>query len=82
MRYRASIIGEPVKVLNTDEISALGACVSAIGASGNAGILERLKTSLPVERTIYPDPQLCEGLEKAFDYYKQLLALQELKILR
>jgi len=82
MRYRASIIGEPVNILNTDEISALGACVSAIGASGNSEILEKLRTSLPVERTIYPEPQLLEGLEKAFECYKQLLLLQELDILR
>ena len=70
MRYRASILGEPIKVLNTDEFSALGAAVSAIGVSGGAEILERLRSSLPVERTIDPEPRLREGLEKAFEYYR------------
>jgi len=73
LRYKASILGREILVLDTDEISALGAAVAAAVASGDEDMLASFRANPLVRKRIYPDERIARELEGVYEEYGEIM---------
>ncbi|HEY8542797.1 MAG TPA: FGGY-family carbohydrate kinase, partial [Pseudothermotoga sp.] len=76
MKYKASMLCKDLYYLNTSELTALGAAISAIRGLQDQQMLESLRTKITFQK-ILPDYELCKQMndlyEKMSDGYNRLL---------
>ncbi len=73
MTYKASILGREILVLDTDEISALGAALAAAGAAGDEALLSSFSSSSLVRRSFVPDRRISSGLSGVYEEYRRIM---------
>lgn len=73
MTYKASILNREILILDTDEISALGAAVAAAFAGEDEDMLASLHSSSLVRRRVSPDRRIAEGLSDIYDEYRRIM---------
>ncbi|WP_448523755.1 FGGY-family carbohydrate kinase [Pseudothermotoga sp.] len=76
MKYKASMLGEPLYCLNTTELTALGAAIAAIKGSRDEDTLQSLREKITFQR-IEPHPQdvlrMNELYERMNEQYEKIL---------
>jgi|GEM_PF-6286652 len=73
LRWKASMLGLPIHVPQISELSALGAAIAAMDASGSPETVTAVKRRMNC-RTIDPDSRLSPQLEELYQRYRELSA--------
>lgn len=71
MRYKASMLQRPITILDTNEITALGAALAAIQARGDRETLAKCKQEIG-KTVIEPEKSLSAQLAEAYKVYQEL----------
>ncbi len=70
MKYKASMLCRDLYYLNTTELTALGAAISAIKGSQDEQVLDSLKKNVVFQR-VTPDPEMCKQMDQLYEKMKE-----------
>ncbi len=70
MKLKATAVGREINVLNTTELSALGAALSGMCACGKDSVPKEMSEELLYKDSIHPDPNCMEILDQMRNRYE------------